>query len=71
MGVVAIGRDDVVVMPGRSYRPADDRFLSNIKMAETANLLRLILLTRAFFETPNQQHQRKHLDLVALLRRWC
>jgi hypothetical protein len=38
-------------------------------MAKAADLLRLILLTRAFLETPDQQHQREHLDFVALLRR--
>jgi hypothetical protein len=27
----------------------------------------LILLARAFLETTNQEHQREHLDLVALL----
>src|SRR6266446_1970487 len=36
-------------------------------MAEAADLLRLILLARAFFETADQQHQREHLDLVAWL----
>src|SRR5439155_16351968 len=38
-------------------------------MTKTPDLLRLILLTGAFFETPNQQHQREHLDFVALLHR--
>src|SRR5207249_10284895 len=38
-------------------------------MTKTTDLLRLILLTGAFFETPNQQHQREHLDFVALLHR--
>src|SRR5213079_3619595 len=47
----------------------DDCFLADVKMTEAANLLRLILLTRAFFKTPDQQHQREHLDFVALLPR--
>ena len=48
--------------------PHNDRFLADVKMAKAADLLRLILLTRAFLETPDQQHQREHLDFVALLR---
>src|SRR5262249_55737775 len=39
------------------------------KVAETANLLRLILLAGAFLKTPDQQHQREHFDFVALLHR--
>ena len=50
-------------------RADNDRFLSDVKMAEAADLLRLILLARAFLKTPDQQHQREHLDFVALLRR--
>src|SRR5690242_621905 len=37
-------------------------------MAEAANLLRLILLTRAFLKTADKQHQREHFDFVALRR---
>src|SRR5947208_11220751 len=37
-------------------------------MTEAADFLRLILLARPFLETANEQHQREHLDLVALLR---
>ena len=67
MGVVAISGDDVIVVARGCDRAADDRFLANVKMAEAADLLGLILLTGAFFETPDQQHQREHLDFVALL----
>ena len=67
--VIAIGRDQVIIRPGRRDGANDDRFLANVKMAKAADLLRLILLTRAFLETPDQQHQREHLDFVALLRR--
>src|SRR5262249_39424838 len=44
-----------------------DGLLTDIKMTEAADFLRLILLASAFLETPNQQHQREHLDFVALL----
>ncbi len=67
--VIAIGGDQVIIRPGGRDRARDDRFLSDVKMAKAADLLRLILLARAFFETPDQQHQREHLDFVALLRR--
>ncbi len=67
MCVIAIRRDDVIVVPHGRDGAGDDRFLSNVKMAEAAYLLRLILLARAFLETADQQHQREHLDLVAWL----
>src|ERR1700730_2341054 len=68
VGVIAVGRYQIIIRPRRGDRAADDGFLSNVKMAEAADLLCLILLTRALLETPDQQHQREHLDLVALLR---
>ena len=69
MGMIAISGDQVVVRPRRCDRADHDRFLPDVEMAEAADLLRLILLTGAFLETPDQQHQREHLDFVALLRR--
>ena len=65
--MIAIRRDDVIVWARRGDCAGDDGFLPDIKMTEAANLLRLILLTRTFFETPDQQHHREHLDFVALL----
>src|ERR1700719_789830 len=67
MTVVPIRGDNVIVIPDRGNGANDNRFLSNVQVAEAADLLRLILLARAFLETPNQQHQREHLDFVALL----
>ena len=69
MRVIAVGSDQVIIPARRSDSPNDDSFLSDIEVTKAADLLRLILLTRAFLETPDQQHQRKHLDFVALLRR--
>src|ERR1700720_4720880 len=69
MRVIAIGGDDVIVVARRRDSAADNSFLANVKMAEAADLLRLILLTGTFFKAPDQQHQREHLDFVALLRR--
>ena len=71
VGVVAIGSNDVIVRPRGRYSADDDGLLTDVKMAETANLLRLILLTGAFFKTPDQQHPREHLDFVALLGLHC
>ena len=69
MRVIAIGGDQVIIRPRRRDRAGHDRFLPDVKMTKAADLLRLILLTGAFLETPDQQHQREHLDFVALLRR--
>jgi hypothetical protein len=65
--VVAIRRDDVIVVAHRRNRTRHHSFLPDVEMTEPADLLRLILLARAFLETTDQQHQREHLDLVALL----
>ena len=67
MPVVAVSGDDVIVGPGRRDRADNDRFLADIKMTKAADLLRLILLAGTLFKAPNQQHQREHLDLVALV----
>src|SRR5207302_10305377 len=68
MGVIAVGSDDVIIKPNRRDRSGNDRFLTDVKVTETADLLRLILLAGALFETPDEQHQPEHLDFVALLR---
>src|SRR5438105_299188 len=69
MGVVAICSDQVIIVTNRCDRASHDGLLSNIEMTEPADFLRLILLTRTFLKTPNEQHQPEHLDFVALLRR--
>jgi len=69
VSVIAVCGDDVVIVTNSRDCTSDYRFLPNVKMTKTADLLRLILLTGAFLETPNQQHQREHLDFVALLHR--
>ncbi|MEY2531406.1 MAG: hypothetical protein QOI96_1491, partial [Verrucomicrobiota bacterium] len=71
MGVIAIRSNDIIVMSRSRDGTADNCFLPDVKMAETADLLGLILLTGAFFKTPDQQHQREHLDFVALLGLHC
>src|SRR6266496_6589934 len=67
--MITIRGDDIIVVPYRSHRAGHDRLLTDVKMTKPADLLRLILLTGAFLETPDQQHQREHLDFVALLHR--
>ena len=64
--MVAIGRNEVIIIAHRGDRADHDCLLPNVKMTETADLLRLILLAGAFFKPPKQQHQREHLDFVAL-----
>ncbi len=67
--MITIRGDDIIVVPYRSHRAGHDRLLTDVKMTKPADLLRLILLAGAFLETPDQQHQREHLDFVALLSR--
>jgi hypothetical protein len=69
VGVVAISSDDVIIIAHGRDRAGHDCFLAYVKMTETADLPRLILLAGALFKTPDQQHQREHLDFVALLSR--
>jgi hypothetical protein len=69
MGVIAIGSNDVVVEANGCDGTDHNRFLADVKMTKTADFLRLILLTRALFKTPDEQHQPEHLDFVALLCR--
>src|SRR4051794_6305585 len=57
VGVIAVSGDDVIVIAHSGNGADDDRFLPDVKMTETTNLLRLILLARAFLETPDEQHQ--------------
>ena len=69
MPVITISSDDVIIGAHGSNCAGDYGFLTNIKVTETANLLRLVLLAGAFLEAPDQQHQREHLDFVALPHR--
>src|SRR5436189_2974433 len=69
VSVIAVGGDDIIVITNGSDGACYHCFLSNVKVAKTTDLLRLILLTGTFLEPPNQQHQREHLDFVALLHR--
>ena len=66
--MITIRGDDVIVRTRGRDRADGYRFLANVKMTEATDLLRLILLAGPLFEAPNQQHQREHLNLVALLR---
>jgi hypothetical protein len=56
MPVITVSSDYIIVWSHGSDCPNHDRFLPNVKVTKAANLLRLILLTGAFFEAPNQQH---------------
>ena len=67
--MIAVSGDDVIVVAHRGHRASHDRLLSDVKMTKPADLLRLILLAGAFLKAPDQQHQREHLDFVALLSR--
>jgi hypothetical protein len=68
MGMITIRSNDVIVGSNRCDRAGYDRFLADVKMTKAADFLCLILLAGALFETPDEQHQPEHLDLVALLR---
>jgi hypothetical protein len=54
--MITVSSDYVIIRPHSSDRPGHDSFLTNVKVTKAANLLRLILLTGAFFEAPDQQH---------------
>src|SRR5207248_2159485 len=69
VGVITVCRNDIIIIAYSGHRACYDCFLPNVEMAKPANLLRLVLLAGAFFKPPDQQHQREHLDFVALLRR--
>ena len=64
--MIPISGDEIIVGPGCGHRADHDGFLADIEMAKSADLLRLILLAGALFKAPDQQHQREHLDFVAL-----
>jgi hypothetical protein len=68
VSVVAVRGDQIIIVTRGGDRADDDSFLPDVEVTKAADLLRLILLTRAFLETPDQQHQREHFDFVALLR---
>src|SRR5260370_4019560 len=69
MRVITISRDDVIVITDGCDRAGHNRFLADVKMTKPSDFLRLILLAGAFLKPPDQQHQREHLDFVALLYR--
>src|ERR1700730_12964357 len=69
MSVIPISGDDVIVRTRCRDCAAHHCLLANVKVTKAADLLSLILLTGAFFETADQQHEREHLDFVALLGR--
>ena len=56
VSMIAVGGDNVVIITNGSDSAGHNCFLTDVKVAKTADLLRLILLTGAFLETPNQQH---------------
>src|SRR5438477_8719725 len=67
--VIAISGDDIIMVAHRGNRAGYNGFLPNVKMTKPSDLLRLVLLAGALFKTPDQQHQREHLDFVARLYR--
>src|SRR5690348_16664573 len=62
VAVIAISSNNVIVGTDGSDRADHNGFLADVEVAKAADLLRLILLARAFLETANQQHHREHLD---------
>src|SRR5207247_10177800 len=51
--MIAICGDDVIIVTHSRHRSGHDRFLADVEMTKAADFLRLILLTRAFLETPD------------------
>ncbi len=56
MTVIAIGRDDLVAVTQRQLHANDNRFLTDIEVAETADQAHPVKLSGLFLEPADQQH---------------
>ncbi len=56
MAVVAVGGDALVAFFGAGLKADNDRFLSDIEVAETANQAHAVKLACLFLEPADQQH---------------
>jgi hypothetical protein len=62
--VIAVGRDDIVVGPQHAQRAGADGFLSDVQVAEPADLAERVRLGAALLEAALQQHgaQKLHVE---------
>ena len=58
--VLAVGADDVIVRAQRAERARRHGFLTDVEMAEPADLAERVRLRRLFFEAADQQHLAQH-----------
>ena len=69
VAVVAVGRDDVVVVAHEGGRAHRDGLLAIIEMEKTAHLARVVNLGRLQFEAPDANHAAEKPELVLLRER--
>ena len=61
--MLAVGADDVVIVLQRGERAHRHGFLSDVQMAEAADLAEGVRLGGFFLEAPNEQHLPQHLQM--------
>lgn len=66
MTVIAIAGDDLVTLLEGHLHAHDDRFLSDIQMAEAADRAHSVKLTGFLFKTADQHHLAKRVKLLFL-----
>ena len=63
LAVIAVGRDDVVVGAQHRDRAGADGFLSDVEVAEAADLAERVRLGAALLEAALQQHRAQQLEV--------
>src|SRR2546425_8266006 len=61
--MLAVGADDVVVVPQRPECADTHGFLTDVQMAEAADLGQRVRLGRLFLEVTNEQHLPQHFQM--------
>ena len=68
MGVIAIGRNDRVVVIEHGNRADGDRFLAIVKVAKTPDLALRERLLRLFLEATDDNHLAEEIDFLLRLQ---
>src|SRR5690606_6115152 len=64
VSMIAVTRDHLVAFLDGHGHAGNDRFLSDIKVAEATNVTHAVELTRLLFEAANQEHVAVSLELL-------
>ena len=62
--MVAVGGDDMIVVPQERYRPHCHRLLADIKMQKTAHFALVVKLQGGLLETADADHLAQEADLL-------